>query len=1695
MHSRHPHRHRHTFAAPHLRPEVDGRLSGAALVIVLSFLIIMTGLVVAFLSSVMDEATSTSASVAGVATRRLSEAAIQLDIAQILDATSGCERDNQSGSMNASKPVGWASQPGAIRTWSANPSKTNVYKLYSCAKMVDDGGGNPTNDLPQAGWWKMQALYTDLNSPVVSSAGITNYPIMDPTMTNGSNGVPLVDGFTIDSVSQAVSGSGNPAAMPVLWLYMLRDGTIIQPDPAGGTKATFKNAPVEPSATNPIVGRIAFWTDDETCKLNLNTAAEGSFWGTPHFSTSMDQAFAQFPPGATEFNRFPGHPASTCLSPALWSFMGLDHPGRLVMPMPDNRGSYDIGSQTAAGFNRPYYPSATLTNYLTNLFTNVTPRYAYGGSYGGIRSLVTNTAGTFGAMPTNRLYATVDEFFFAATNVPNSGDRATNATLSTLSASSAAQIVSGLKFFLTTVSRAPEVNPFNLPKITLWPEPDTNNKMTANPFAASGTNSRTPLDQTIAFCSTLGTNAYYFTRYDATRSTTDPNIPRNKTLYAYLRRMLDRPVPGFGGAFTQNKWTAPQANQITAEIYDYIRGSINLCDSYAITNNTLVKSNQLVNSYTAPSSASNGSIAFSPGSGQVVPAVLQNPDGSTSRGMGRIATIRGGTLWFVASAANQPPLMCHPDGRPIVYLANGTQISTAGNPSTIQSTYITNVLAGQAYAMVNPMHPWTTPYSSGVTVGGVSMVPQYLVAGGAVLADTNPSLIVAATNASKPNKVTSNTASVNAVYPVFALSTANGNAGMANPAAGTRTFPSYPSQSSGAGMITYTTNAGFAPVSWYTNASPTNSNAAYMSYVVSLATNGVAIPSLSSGYGHMGLPFLTIQNTNGSFNIPNAAYMVYQSSDQSLPPTPNMATFPPHTTVVETAYLPNLVNVTPGSSGYSPAINVQSIFTAAVTANGTAIFGTGAGSLTNNGFFDNNPPPYYLYDLDLMHLGVSSGRGITNSANFRVTNLPGSTPAFAFGGATVQNVITSTLGSKPTVQTVSLNFPATNFPVPKLPNWVRYDLKTSPRTGFYYPPSTNLAYVGSPASVPWFMNPLGAGLLSFGAAKMNLFGANGEQLSIFPTVVQGGNGASFPGDPAWNRFKSITCDTIQSVELRGGDPRMISCLETVTTNFFAPNPLYGVTSPLSINGWTEYYRSAHSLRQSGQALPGGNYGTLLFTNGTDSYLLPPTCESNVSLYTNLPVPAGVTNSGLSNVFAYSSAPYATFTISPIYQGHGSRPQGGAFATVKDTTFWDAWTKGGDFDNGVAFYPDGPYMGKVDEGFGYTNTNVNSAGISPYYSFYGSIPGRAVFSPNRQVPSPVILGSLPVGITGTGTNILANSWKTLQFSPNPNAPAGTSSPFRSGAGYNAAGGPITNPVVPDHLILDFFHMPVVQPYPISDPFSTAGKVNMNCQIVPFSYINRDTALRGVLKPVLLTAVDARWGYDYKLRSTNLPFGPPSYQDTQTRTPGAPAYTGGSGLESQSGQWYFHYPIHAGETLKQFTARFAKNDIFHSPSEICALWLYPGRQPTSATPLGNTNPLVTWDPNNANITGWWYGSSAGDLKAKSLTGNNLRERPYNYIYPRLTTKSNTYQIHYRVQALQQTPTAHPRSYATWIDPSARGITDKVIGESRGSAMIERFIDPSDKSLPDFAANVSAGGFTGRPLYDFYRCRVFNSKQFTP
>ena len=410
---------------------------------------------------------------------------------------------------------------------------------------------------------------------------------------------------------------------------------------------------------------------------------------------------------------------------------------------------------------------------------------------------------------------------------------------------------------------------------------------------------------------------------------------------------------------------------------------------------------------------------------------------------------------------------------------------------------------------------------------------------------------------------------------------------------------------------------------------------------------------------------------------------------------------------------------------------------------------------------------------------------------------------------------------------------------------------------------------------------------------------------------------------------------------------------------------------------------------------------------------------------------------------------------------------------------------GDWDNMTGGIEDGPYINKPDEGNSDTTSNLqntggdfrNAAGTFTITGGYfsrgldrfgtGSSGGGGdfrtetgkTFSPNRQVASAVMFGSLPTGIDPSGGT--AAPWQTLLFCPNP--PAGSSHPGFGTPTVGVVGPNAVPPYIkpPDHLMLDLFTMPIVEPYAISEPFSTAGKVNMNYQIIPFTYLTRDTALRAVLKSTRLMAIPT---------------------STSTEPPGSggalPAYK--DGLPCRSEMRYNINPSEVAGTLEGFERRFNpanfglanSPDIFRCASEICGIYLVP--QLISPLPAQTTYPSGSTPPTTYTGTAAWWNNFR-------LTGDNTREAPYNDLYPRLTTKSNTFTIHVRVQTLKKIPST---SATQWVEGK-----DLVTGEYRGSSLVERYIDADDSTLPDFAA-------TGAPSAEgYYKMRIVSSKKFAP
>ena len=115
-----------------------GSRRGAALIITLAFLFLITALVLSFFTSVSSELVTSKTYATGELSRQLSDSVVQLAMGQIREATT----TTASGGALA-----WASQPGMIRTYNTTGQMVKVYKLYSSSKMVDTSGAyDPTKE-------------------------------------------------------------------------------------------------------------------------------------------------------------------------------------------------------------------------------------------------------------------------------------------------------------------------------------------------------------------------------------------------------------------------------------------------------------------------------------------------------------------------------------------------------------------------------------------------------------------------------------------------------------------------------------------------------------------------------------------------------------------------------------------------------------------------------------------------------------------------------------------------------------------------------------------------------------------------------------------------------------------------------------------------------------------------------------------------------------------------------------------------------------------------------------------------------------------------------------------------------------------------------------------------------------------------------------------------------------------------------------------------------------------------------------------------------------------------------------------------------------------------------------------------------------------------------------------------------------
>ncbi|MDB6140113.1 MAG: Verru Chthon cassette protein [Verrucomicrobiaceae bacterium] len=511
---------------------------GSVLVAVLGITALIMVLVLGVLSLGRDGTQRDRIVADGMETEALARLPAQIIATQLQRATTQV-------SSAAGKPLLWASQPGMIRVYGTDVpegkdrAKAEMhYRLYS-APVMNSAVLDAAKEAADLGQWAAQpAGYTDLNEPVSSTRSGSSqvFPIADP------RALGVVEGFSMRVPAPGADTVRHPLPMPSAWIYLLKDGRMVMPDSMDETSATFSPAVV--TRLNPVVGRIAFWTDDESCKLNLNTASEAAAWDVPRANTRTERGYAAMAPAAAEYHRMSGHPAFTSLSP-VFQGLGKGSASAAQRPQPDPFDPLDRDG-------------SSLWLRYQNCYQALAPHGA------GMPWTPASTARQ------DRHYASVDEFVLDPVWRGNGGSAGFVVDPADLKMA---------KFFLTTRSSAPDLNPFGGPKVALWSQPQD---------AAMRTDTDWRISQSSALNASLGDadrHEFAFQRFadwtspasqGSSQSATDDwsQVPRNRELYAWLQSMTASVVPGYGGRFV-DKYGAMSRDQILTSMFDMMRWGVN----------------------------------------------------------------------------------------------------------------------------------------------------------------------------------------------------------------------------------------------------------------------------------------------------------------------------------------------------------------------------------------------------------------------------------------------------------------------------------------------------------------------------------------------------------------------------------------------------------------------------------------------------------------------------------------------------------------------------------------------------------------------------------------------------------------------------------------------------------------------------------------------------------------------------------------------------------------------------------------------------------------------------------------------------------------------------------------------------------------------------------------------------------------
>lgn len=1659
---------------------------GLALISVLGVVTLATILIMALFSISDAEYRAAKVYAEGNSARHLADSAINIVQAQIQTAA--------TGGSNQVKPAIWVSQPGAVRTYNAAGQFIEGRTLFSASNMVTTNAGiagereftfgaagSPRVD---GKWSSKPDQWVDMNQPVVRSRSgdasdiEVTFPILDPRAKQRDS-FGAIHGFDYYETIPSSAGSGGKVdgvvendseadamrcPMPVEWLYVLKDGTVGTVTVTEGTDATARwrsAGGTAPSEENPIIGRIAFWTDDESSKININTAGEPSPWLPPTAYHNRDMLFANNQPVVAESYRFPGHPATVSLSTVLAPKFVWD--------------------------TYPTFPADSI-NFKMDLYS-LLPRLEGGGTRDGTLPFDSDdfNATAAGAvdweeLQSERLFTSVDEFLFS--NSFQGGGRVPNTLSYSGTNIMAPERLNRSKFFLTANSSSPETNMFSLPRVAIWPLPDK----TLGPTYRHGN------DDSMQASATLGsnlTNYYAFSRIDSRSALKDigadspanSGVARNLQLMGYLDKMINATMPG-GSSFIR-KYQASggynDARQVLVQIFDYIRCT-NLFDNYlneqtigtfgldyrdggkldqvttyretpkfgrffTYTEPRFEVTRRAGNVYGLPTNRQaefkneNVMTGAYPGHGQVRPIEWVPPgDRVTYKGFGRFPTISEVALHFICTADGLNSQYSY-----TITTSSGQTIRSGGKVAQKIDITEANVRAAVTYRQgADGALSWDRWYSNlppfpnnalfqqwgcnfalldhGIT-GDPARHPGWNSSNWNCTLDYNPT-----TRTGVPLKENEKRVQVALLLETFI------------PAAGwTKYVPDWTIVLRGEDVngILVTDVAGNKRSIFETTGDQViQSTFAYIGGQVHGMNEGDNVYPLGGAYGTGAL--LNGRKVKAVGRMPrDPGYNDQSTTDvhsamQNFPLVSNFITVKRDEDIKFEATRPLKIDIYASHDwkgqfdkrGSTPVQTLEIEFP--------------------GGQQTTPVPDLVVESTEYVDYIDENGNQVVQQAIPAVRWW-----AFNYGGAVNRYIGTGSDG--PNWSGVRENVEGAanqSGTIAAERTWGRFHGE-SHATILSKAGVGGTVNIGNGRTVSRSGRIVTSGLIYGFSSSTNFSGIRSwpgvDNRAAANNANTGGlspSGAQIPGKAklAMGTVAWAGTDSIRSMIPASGDYRLIAAARTVPKEAWIPHPV-----------WTKRPESlfAHNLTSySSNSQVGADFGDDNDPTVPDAkYRLVPNAWYRIDQVPDIPL-----------------AKYASESAS----------------------------KYRDWDNGSGLLRDGAYINKPDDGnlsvMQLWHGGAKDPGIYRIRNAYFTqswlqVPSRkGFFSPNRLATSPGIFGSLPTGVHGSlsdGREARESKagvpWRTLLFRADIGEMDGEGRP--NGKSHPGASSALGGIAPADHYFMDLFWMPVIDPRPMSLGFATEGKINMNYQILPFRHIRRATALHGALRGELITAY-SQFDKDPRRRGTPSAANTLIYKALKDGS----KFPNEAWSESNPDNMNWHRRINIDETLKQFEERFSfqaeSNELgglFRTASQICEMHLIPEGAPRNE------------EPNLTNLTATLRKSSMQAFwRSNAITGDNVRERPYANIYQKLTTRSNSFRVYFRAQTIQKAKSLQPEEVNTR--------KDTVTAEYRGSALIQRYLDQTQLvTYPDYAALPNP--LSQPSLETFYRYRVLEMKQFAP